>query len=89
MDNKRKGLIAAADVLETACAIDGSALVAAGGSGIITDVEQAALDALREACSIAGLYLADFDVPRLGGFVEIRSVISFATATGGEDGGKG
>jgi len=74
----------AADDLETACAIDGPALVSAEGAGTITDVEQAALDALRDICSNAGLYLADADMPEVEEIVVIQTVtVSAAPATEG------
>ena len=43
--------------LQTACLVDGQILVAAEAAGTITDVEQAALDALRDICDAAGMPL--------------------------------
>lgn len=49
--------------LEAACGPDGQFLVAVEAAGTITDLEQAALDALRPICAEAGLALDDPPAP--------------------------
>lgn len=49
--------------LERACGEDGLVLVAAEADGTITEVQQAALDALRQVCAESGLELAGPPAP--------------------------
>ncbi len=67
-----------ADIV-TACGPDGAELVAREASGEITELEQAALDALRPICLEAGLPLADAPMPEP--IVIVETVIEAAPAT--------
>ncbi len=48
---------AGADDLIRACGADGMSLIDAENAGLLTDVQQAALDALRQICDEAGMAL--------------------------------
>jgi len=73
---------AESDLLE-ACTVDGHALTQAEAAGTITDVEQAALDALRDICTEAGLDLAEPVLDEITEQIVIRTVTVSATSTGG------
>jgi len=75
--------VGAADLdLQTACLVDGQGLVAAEADGTITDVEQAALEALRDICGAAGLALADALMPEAEEVVIVQTVTVSASAAG-------
>jgi len=73
---------AEADLLE-ACTVDGHALTEAEAAGTITDVEQAAPDALRDICTEAGLDLADPVLDEITEEIVVRTATVSATSTGG------
>lgn len=62
--------------LALACGADGTSLVAAEVDGTISDVQQAALDALRQICADAGMALADPVAPA----PVVRMVVSSGTS---------
>lgn len=65
--------------LEAACGEDGLSLVAAESDGSITDIQQAALDALRPICEEAGLPLPVPPAPET--VVVVEAVEAAATTT--------
>ena len=67
--------------LERACGEDGLTLVAAEAEGTITELEQAALDALRPICEDAGLALPGPAAP--DPVVVVETVTAPATGSGG------
>jgi len=67
--------------LAAACGDDGWALVAAEAHGTITDLEQAALDALRPICAEAGMELAGPPAPP----PVVRTVAVSSDGSGGDD----
>ena len=76
----------AADDLATACTIDGPGLVASETDGTINDVEQAALDALRDICAEAGLPLGEAAADEIATeTIVVRTVTVSAAPSGGDD----
>ncbi len=80
-----------ADLL-AACTLDGPALVDSETAGTITDVEQAALDALRDICATSGMALEDPVADQVSAppvVVKTVTVSASAPATtyGGDDDG--
>jgi hypothetical protein len=58
--------VPAADDLAAACGAEGATLVAGEAAGTLSELQQAALDALRPICASAGLPLAPASVPGAG-----------------------
>lgn len=79
--------------LERACGEDGFTLVAAEADGTISDVQQAALDALRQVCAESGMELPGPPMPEpvvrtvtIQASSQPSPTSSAPTASGGDDG---
>ena len=80
-----QGAVSEPSDLQLACGADGAALVAGERAGILTPVEEAALDALRDICDEAGMPL---DPAPAGSVVTEVVVVEAAAALPAPDAGR-